>query len=257
MEKDESQTKKHREIISPKEALARIKARDEAEKKSEAERLFNQYCYPESHHWKSQASKDAALAMLGSRIFGDNVLKGHAQHKTTYPVELGALIYELVNVYRGHSYVPPIAYVKEDILGEFDRHFSYIAAMEQLAGARKDAVENYWDARREELSKAVDDSKISPDWRRLMEEKMFEGRRYRPKKMAYVFADVFLAHCLLAPPSRVADWVNAILTSLGRKCFSKSSLRDYVKVEQQKAQEWITEAGGDYRNPQGGVRIRF
>ena len=64
----------------------------------EAIRLFNQYCYPKSHFWKNQASKQAALDMLGSGIFGDNVLKGHEKHKTTYPVILGNLITELVNL---------------------------------------------------------------------------------------------------------------------------------------------------------------
>ncbi len=95
----------------------------------EAGRLFNQYCHPNSHHWKSQTEKQAALAMLGSGIFGDNLLKGHAKHKTTYPVNLGSLIYELVNVHGGYSYVPPISYVKEDIIGEFDHHFSYVSAI--------------------------------------------------------------------------------------------------------------------------------
>jgi hypothetical protein len=224
----------------------------------EANRLFNQYCYPKSPHWKNQASKQAALAMLGSGIFGDNLLKGHAKHKTTYPVNLGALIYELVNVHGGYSYLPPIAYVKEDILCEFDHHFSYIAAIVQLAGVRKDAVENYWDARREELSKAADNGKIPPDWRRLMEEKMFGGARYRPPKMGYVFADIFLSYCLLAPPSRIAGWVNTILSCLGLKSRSKSSLSDYVKQRQKEEQERITTAGEDYHKYQKqGIQIRF
>ena len=224
----------------------------------EAERLFNQYCHPKSPHWNYQPAKQAALAMLRSGIFGDNVLKGHVRHKTTYPIELGALIYELENVYGGYSHVPPIAYVKEDILREFDHHFSYIAAIEQLAGVRKDAVENYWNARREELSKAVDDGKIFPDWRRLMEEKMFGGRRYRPQKMAYVFADIFLSYCLLTPPSRIADWVNTILSCLGQKPRSKSSLSDYVKQRQKEEQERITAAGEDYHEYQKrGIQIRF
>ncbi len=224
----------------------------------QAERLFNHYCHPKSHHWKNQPAKQAALAILGSGIFGDDLLRGHAGHKKTYPVNLDALIYELVNVYRGYSYVPPIAYVKEDILREFDHHFSYIAAMEQLAGARKDAVENYWDARREELSKAVDDGKISPDWRRLMEDKMVGGPRYRPQKMAHVFADIFVSYCLLAPPSRVADWVNTILSCLGLKPLSKSSLSDYVKQRQKEEKESIRAAGEDYHKYQKqGVQIRF
>ncbi len=223
----------------------------------EAARLFNQYCHPESHFWKNPASKQAALAMLGSGIFGDNVLKGHAKHKTTYPVILEALIWELVNLHREYAYSPPVSYIKEDIVGTFDHHFSYVAAIAQLAGVKENVIEARWDAWREQISKAVDNGKISSDWSRRMEEKRTERERDRPKKIAHEFADIFLAQCLLAPPSRVADWVNAILTSLGRKRFSKSSLSDYVKVEQQKAQEWITEAGEDYRNYQRGVRIKF
>ncbi len=223
----------------------------------EANRLFNQYCYPDHPHWKSRFSKQAALAMLGSGIFGYNLLKGHAKHKATYPVNLDALIYELLNVYGGYSYVPPIAYVKEDVVREFDHHFTYVSAIAQLAGVRKDAVENDRDAWREKLSNAADNGKIPPDWRTLIEE-MFQGRRYRLPKLAHVFADIFLAHCLLARPSRVADWVRTILTSLGLKPPSKSSLSDYVKQRQKEAQESITAAGEDYHNYQKqGIPIRF
>jgi hypothetical protein len=222
----------------------------------EALRLFNQYCYPKSHFWKNQPSKQAALDMLGSGIFGDNVLRGHARHKTTYPVILEALIYELVNLYREYAYAPPISYIKEDIVGTFDHHFSYVFGIAQFAVKEKE-IEGCWVAWREQISKAVDDGKISPDWRRLMEEKIFEGRRYRPKKLAYRFADVFLSYCLLAPYLRIALWVNAILKSLGLDPFNKSSLCDYVKLKQKKEKDRITEAGGDYHNYQRHLQIQF
>lgn len=224
----------------------------------EANRLFNQYCYPKSHHWNYEPRKQAAFSMLRSGIFGDNVLKGHARHKKTYQVELGALIYELVNVYRGHSYIPPISYLKEDILHEFDHHFSYIFMMAQLAGVRKDVLGNYWDAWKKELSDTVDNGEIPPHWRTLIEEKIFQGRSYRPPKMAHEFADIFLAHCLLARPSKVADWERAIFTSLGLKPPSKSSLSNYVKQRQKEEQERITAAGEDINNYQKkGIQIRY
>jgi hypothetical protein len=223
----------------------------------EARRLFNQYCHPESHFWKNQAAKEAALAMLGSEIFGDDVVKGHAKHKKTYPVKLGALIFELVNLHRGYAYSPPVSYIHDEIVRTFDHHFSYVSAIAQLAGVKENMIKARQDAWQKRISKAVDKGKISSDWYRRMEEKRFEGRGDRPKKIAHEFADVFLSYCLLARPNTIADWVNAILTSLGRKPFSKSSLCDYVKLEQEKAQEWITEARGDYRNFQRGLQIKF
>jgi hypothetical protein len=230
-----------------------IKTREQAE----AERLFNQYCHPKSPHWKYQPAKQAALAMLRSGIFGDNVLKGHARHKTTYPVELGALIYELENVYTGYTNPPPISFIKGDILQEFDRHSSYVAVIAQLVGVRKDVVENWSEDWREQISNAADKGEIPPDWRWIVEERLF-GRRYRPKKLGYVFADIFLSHCLLARPSRIADWVNAILKGLDLKPLSKSSLTDYVKKRQKEEQERITAAGEDYHNYQKqGIQIRF
>jgi hypothetical protein len=128
----------------------------------EAQRLFNQYCHPKSHYWKNQDAKQAALAMLSSGIFGDEVLKGHARHKTTYPVILEALIRELVDLYRAYVYLPPISYIKEDVTREFDHHFSYVFAIAQLAGVKEKTIADRWDAWREELSKAVDEGKISP-----------------------------------------------------------------------------------------------
>lgn len=220
----------------------------------EAVRLFNQYCYPKSPFWKNQAAKQAALAMLGTGIFGDDVLKGHARHKKAYPVSLGNLIWELKNVYLGYAYPPPIPYLHEDIVGTFGHHFSYVSGIAQLAGVKEKVIEDCRLAWREILSKAANNGEISPHWR----EQIFEGRRYRPKKLAYVFADVFLSYCLLAPPSRVALWVNAILKSLGLDPFSNSSLFDYVKLEQEKEKKRITEAGWDYHNYQKqGIQIRF
>lgn len=225
--------------------------------KLEADRLFNQYCNPKSHFWRNKLHKQDALAMLGSGIFGDNVLKGHAKHKKTYPVSLENLIYELASLHLAYAYPPPVDYLHEDIISTFDHHFSYVSGIVQLAGVKEKVIEDRGDAWREQISKAVDNCKISHDWRRLIDEKMFEGRRCRPKKIAYRFADIFLSYCLLTPPSRVALWVNAILKSLGLDPFSKSTLYDYVKLEQKKEQKRITEAGADYNNFQRNIQIRF
>ncbi|MBM4275879.1 MAG: hypothetical protein FJ134_15670 [Deltaproteobacteria bacterium] len=223
----------------------------------EAERLFNHFCNPKSPHWKYPPAKQAALAMLRSGIFGDNVLKGHARHRTTYQVVLAALIYELENVYSGYINPPPISFLKEDILCEFDRHFSYVAAIAQLAGVRKDVVENWPKEWREKISNAADNGRISPDWRWGIEIMIFGGR-CRPQKLGYVFADIFLSHCLSAPPSRIADWVNAILKSLDQKPLSKSSLSDYVKKRQEEEKERITAAGENYHTHQKkGIQIRY
>jgi hypothetical protein len=220
----------------------------------EALRLFNLYCYPKSPFWKNEAARQAALAMLGTGIFGDNELKGHARHKKTYPVNLGNLIKELVDLYMWFVYPPPI----EDIVDTFNHHFSFVSAIAQLAGVKESDIDDQWGKWQGRLSKAVDDGKISPDWRRLIEEKMLEGRRYHPKKMAYIFADILLSYCLLARPNTITDWVNAILISLGQKHFSKSSLFSYVKSEQEKEKKRITEAGEDYHNYQKqGIQIRF
>jgi hypothetical protein len=225
----------------------------------EAQRLFNQYCHPKSRYWKNQDDRrQAALAMLSSGIFGDDILKGHARHKKTYPVALGALIRELVDLYCAYVYPPPISYIKEDITRQFDHHFSYVSAIAQFAGVKEKAIVERWHDWREQLSNAVYNGKISPYWRRLMEEKMFEGRRYRPQKIAYEFADIFLSYCLLASPARVEIWVSAILKSLGLDTLSSSSMRSYIKLEQEKEKERITEAGEDYHNYQKQERcIRF
>lgn len=223
----------------------------------EAERLFNQYCHPKFPHWKYQPAKKAALTMLRSGIFGDNVLKGHARHKITYPVELGALIYELENVYSGYTNPPPTSFIKDDILHEFDHHFSYVAGIAQLAGVRKDVLENWPKEWRKQISNSADNDEISHDWRWIVEEKLF-GRHHRPKKLGYMIADIFIAHCLLAPPSRIAYWVNAILKGLDLKPLSKSSLSDYVKRRQEEEKERITAAGEDYHKYQKhGIQIRF
>jgi hypothetical protein len=223
----------------------------------EARQLFNLYCYPKSPFWKNEAARQAALAMLGTGIFGDNELKGHARRKDNYQVDLGNLIKELVDLYMWFAYPPPIAFVKEDIVDTFNHHFSFVSAIAQLAGVKESDIDGQWEKWQGRLSKAVDDRKISPDWRRLIEEKMLEGRRYHPKKMAYIFADILLSYCLLARPNTIADWVNAILISLGQKHFSKSSLRDYIKLEQEKEKKRISEAGGDYQNYQRHLQIRF
>jgi hypothetical protein len=222
----------------------------------EVGRLFNQYCYPKSHFWKNKLHKQAALDMLGSGIFGDNVLKGHAKRKTTYPVSLGNLIYELVNLYFAYAYPPPISYIHEEIVGTFNHHFSYVSAIAQLAGVKKNEIDDYWEVWREKISKAVDKGKFSPDWHKLIEEMMFKGE-HRPQKIAYGLANIFLSYCLLAPPSRVALWVNDILKSLGLDPFSDSSLRDYIKLEQEKEKERITETGTDYYNFKRHLQIRF
>jgi hypothetical protein len=223
----------------------------------EAIRLFNQYCYPKSHFWKNQASKQAALDMLGSGIFGDNVLKGHEKHKTTYPVILGNLITELVSLHLAYAYPSPISYLHEEIVGTFDHHFSYVSEIVQLAGVKKNVIAKLWETWREQLSKAVNNGEISPHWRLLIEERMFEGGRYRPQKIAYGFADIFLSYCLLARPSRIAGWVNAVLKSLRLSPCISSSLRDYIKLEQKNEKERITEAGTDYHNYQRHLQIKF
>jgi|GEM_PF-3148930 hypothetical protein len=228
----------------------------------EATRLFNQYCHPEHPHWKNKHRKQATLAMLGSGIFGDNELKGHAKHKTTYRIEVKNLIYELVNVYCGHSYIPSTSYVKEDILREFGHHFAYVIAIARLASIRKDAVEtvvkDYGDTWGKKISNAADKGKIPTNWRNLIEAEVFYGQRYQTPKMAHEFADIFLSYCPSAPPNRIAGWVIAMFKSLGLDSPGKTSLSDYIKKRQKEEQENIIAAGEDINNYQKkGIQIRY
>jgi len=123
--------------------LERAKAKKKKEQ-SEAERLFNQYCYPDTWFWKYPEWKQAALSILSSGIFEGNELKGHARRQN-YPlvqgdsVVLGDLIEGLVQKHFDYDVDLPFVRrlegpLREDIVGEFDDHFRFVAAIARLGG---------------------------------------------------------------------------------------------------------------------------
>jgi hypothetical protein len=219
-----------------KKALARTKAKNQ----SEAEQLFNQYCYPKTWYWEYPEWKQAALSILSSGIFEGTELKGHARHKQTYPVDLGHLITDLVRKHYDYDVNLPPGQVfhrlegplDHEIVSEFDEHFRFVAAIVRLCGVRKDHVQNIWDDWRKQVSTQAVKGKISPRWRQVIMDEIFPGYA-APKKIAYAFADIFLQYASQARPSRMVHWVNVTLESLGRPMLSKSSLNDYISKKQQ------------------------
>jgi hypothetical protein len=231
--------------------LERVKAKKQNETQSkgpsEAERLFDQYCYPETWFWEYREWKQAALSILSSGIFEGNKLKGHARRQN-YPVVqgdsvvIGDLIVDLVQKHFDYDINLPAGRVihrlegplVEDIVGVFDDHFRFVAAIAQLAGIRSDLVQNIWDDWREQVSTRAIEGKISPIWRKVIMEDIYPGQGYYPpKKIAYEFADIFLQYVSQAPPGRIVEWVNLTLKSLRRPTVSKSTLNDYIKKHQQ------------------------
>jgi hypothetical protein len=230
-EKDQPPHRRHRSV-----SLEALKA----------ERLFNQFCYPKTWYWDYPEWKQAALSILSSGIFEGNELKGHARRQN-YPVVqgdsvvLGDLIINLVQRHFDYDVNLPSGQVfhrlegplVEDIVGKFDDHFCFVAAIARLGGIRSDLVQNIWDDWRKQVSTRAVEGKISPRWRQIIMEDIYPGQGYYPpKKIAYAFADIFLRHVSQAPPDRIAEWVNVTLKSLRRPTVSKSTLNDYIKNHQ-------------------------
>jgi hypothetical protein len=225
MEKDESQTKEHRRIISPKEARDRIKAKDKAKKKSEAERLFSKYCTSWWVWQNDPAFKQAALDMLSTGYFGDNELKGHRGRKETYPISLADIIADLVK--RHDDYVH-IVFHPTDIIKAFNDSFRIVAAMAALGGVTDIQIQKVKREWRAKISDKVAQDEISPHWRRLLQEKMRPAWTMGPQTEAQAFAVIFLNHVPGAHEYTIATWVNAMLESLGQRRVAHSSLREYV-----------------------------
>lgn len=205
----------------------RVLERARTKRQSEAERLFSQYCKPQSGLWKSLNWKQPALAILTSGIFVGNALKGHARHKKNYPIDLGDLIYFLVQTHLDYDLIPPILH--QDIIKSFEEYFDLAAGIARLGGVRESQIEKVKHTWREKISARVVEGKISPHWRHVM----LLGSA--PKEIYYRFAGILLSQTPQAPPNRIADWVNAILKALGREPVSKSILRDYIGKEQERS----------------------
>jgi hypothetical protein len=186
----------------------RVLEKARTKRKSEAERLFSQYCKPQSGLWKSLNWRQPALAILTFGIFVENALKGHARHKKNYSINLGDLIYFLVQTHLDYDLIPPILH--QHIIKSFEEYFDLAAGIARIGGAR------------------VVEGKISPHWRHVM----LLGSA--PKEIYYRFADILLSQTPQAPPNRIADWVNAILKALEREPVNKSVLRDYIGREQER-----------------------
>jgi hypothetical protein len=223
-----------------KDAGWKVLKRAKAKEQTEAEKLFNQHCYPETWFWKYPEWKQAALDILNSGIFEGPELKGHAGHKQTYPVDLRDLILDLVKKHFDYDVNRPPGRVfhrlegplDEEIVSEFDEHFRFVAAIARLCGIRKDHVQNIWDDWRKQISTQAVKGKISSHWRQVIMDEIFPGYT-APKKIAYEFADIFLQYISKAPPGRMVHWVNVTLESLGRPTVSESSLNNYISKKQQ------------------------
>jgi hypothetical protein len=241
-EKDQPPHRRHRSV-----SLEALKA----------ERLFNQYCYPKTWYWDYPEWKQAALSILSSGIFEGNELKGHARRQN-YPVVqgdsvvLGDLIIDLVQIHFDYDVNLPSGQVfhrlegslVEDIVGKFDDHFRFVAAIALLGGIRSDLVQNTWDDWRKKVSTRAVEGKISPRWRQIIMNEIFPGYDV-PKKIAYAFADIFLRYVPKVPkevpPARIAEWVNVTLESLGRPKVDDSVLRQYISNERQRISQLPTQ----------------
>ena len=217
------------------DVLKRVKDR----KQAEIERLFNQYCYPDTWFWEYSERKQAALDILNSGIFEGTDLTGHALHKKTYPVDLGHLIPDLVmkhydvNLPLGRVFHRLEGPLDQEIISEFDEHFRFVAAIARLCGIRTDYVQNIWDDWREKVSVRAVKGEIPHLWRDIIMDEMYPGRGYAPQitpqQTAREFADIFLRYVpSTAPADRIVEWVNVTLKSLKRPTVSKSMLNAYI-----------------------------
>jgi len=204
----------------------RVLERARTKRPSEAERLFSQYCKPQSGLWESLDWRSPALAILSSGIFVGNTLKGHARHKKNYPIDLGDLIYFLVQTYLDYDLISPVLHL--DIIKSFEEYFDLAARIARIGGVRESQIEEVKQAWGEKISARVVKGKIPPDWRHVL----LLGTA--PKEICYRFADILLSQTPQAPPNQIADWVNAILKALGREPVSTSGLRDYIGKEQKR-----------------------
>jgi hypothetical protein len=216
------------------------------------EHLWNQYCGPITRYWPEHERnmvKDAALKILGSEfaecIEGDG-LKGHAKHKTIYPVYggIGDLIIALVK-YAHFAILVNLPYLPPDlkrgmVIKEFDEHFRVVAALARRGGVKEEDIQSTYQQWRWKISAAVVKGKITAYWDMEIENEIYPGKWQAPKAAphvvaARVFAEVFIAHLPPKTPSlRIAEWVNIILKSLGREPASVSGLRSYIKEERHK-----------------------
>jgi hypothetical protein len=234
MTEDESQTKaasgsrEGKALPQPGQSRSKdwktikIKPKEQAK----AERLFFQYCYPESLFWEDLVLKQAALDILSPEFIGENELKGHAGHKKIYPVPLGDLIIHLVEI---HSKYVEIIFYPGDILKEFDTRFDMMAAMARMGGVRDKELERMQEKWRKEISLTVAQGEFPSNWRELAKVELISAWKYRPRSEAEAFAIVFLGYVPQARDYTISRWVNAILESLGLKPMSSAHLRDYIK----------------------------
>jgi hypothetical protein len=227
-----------------RKVLERAKAKKKIEppkKQSEAERLFFLF-FPEASHYEEPSIllpfdpvtyvpylKEAALAILGTGIIGENGLKGHARHKNFFPVNQRDLIGDLVNI---HYKYTSISLFPGDILRIFDRHFDSIVTLAHLAGVtdkKIKAVRNNLQRWRIKISQSVSSDRFPSNWRELMKEDLISSYQYHPKTEAQAYAVVFLEYAPEAKNNRIATWVNAVLRSLDCPTVKISGLSDYVK----------------------------
>jgi hypothetical protein len=251
MDKDESQTQNAQGINVKKELPQHVKDRSAGWetlrriKTKEAERLFNQYCYPGTWFWEYWEWKQAALAILDCGIFEGSTLKGAEKTRTTYPVELGDLIFDLVQAHFDYDInLPPFLRfhrlegpLEKEIVDEFDEHFRFVAAIARQAGIKKDRIKNIGDAWRDKIYSRAIEGKIPHHWRYLVMNEISPGVYVR-KKIAFTFADAFLRHGPYGgphapydvPTDRIVKWVNVTLESLGRPPAGKTTLTNYINA---------------------------
>jgi hypothetical protein len=223
-------------------ALERAKAKTQ----TEAERLFSKYCLPITQSWDDHERnilKEAALKILSSEFaefIEENGLKGHRLHKKIYHTDIGNLIIDLAQ-YAHFNLLVNLPYFPRDIkrgiiLKEFDERFNELCEILLVGGVGIDRFKKESQKCRKKLSARAAAGKISPYWRQAVDEKIWPGHSYVPKKQqprlfaACRFADVFLGYVPKVPTDRIVGWVNIILESLGRHTVSKSSLNAYISL---------------------------
>lgn len=246
MADDESHSKEAPEIISPQEAISRIKAK----KEKTPEQLFSIF-FPEASHFKESSIlllfdpithdptlKQAALAILGIGIFKEEGLQGHAGHKKI-PVQQKDLISSLIET---HFKYCDVTFSPGDIINRFDSYFDSMVALARLASVTEKMINNVRDDLqkwRDKITKAVSEGNFRSNWRELIKEELISSYEYHPKSQAQALAIVFLKYAPKASNIGIARWVNAVLESLGCPTASESKLREYIEQER-KLRPWLS-----------------
>lgn len=238
--------------------LTRLKQKQEYLDQKEVEKLFEKYCKPQAWFWVYPDWKYAAISLLKSPLFEGTALKGPQKRGNYHLVTaeqnlLGDLIIDLVQEHfrrGGDQFLPPHLNfhrlegdLVNEILEDFDTHFSIVAAIARLGGVRTDELEAKRRKWREKVLKRATVGRIPTHWRTLVWEMRAPGRgnalRLTPHETARAFAEVFLKYVPEASANQMAKWVITTMEALDRPTINKTRLRLYINERKKELQEAV------------------